>query len=176
MKNVRLKYVYKLYMSKNNCDDIIFSSDKNMNLDIKIIKKLINKIIIKKENILVFYYDITILNNSEYKINDLALKDSLFSLKQLYHVIDYQATTTFENIIININNDNLLCPTSYIDPRQIARIMLKVSIKNEIKYNKKIKNIITNIYDPLIYLTGIVYKYNDEKNNYEQYKITPIIV
>lgn len=160
---------------KDTCENVtvINNDNKIMDLDIEVNKKLNN--VIDFDDSVVYYFDIVIINNSDYKVDKLSLRDSIMGLRYIYKQISFDAISENDNLEIEIVDDEILENISYLMPKSTSRMRLKITIDKEFDYenDKYITNI--KLGDSLACLTGIILKYNEDTYEYDEYQLNPII-
>lgn len=129
------------------CESLKCSKDKGLHVE----KNLISARLESASDItLELYYEIILLNKSNDKISDIQIVDSFFgSLNTVgYITATADLTSMTGNLIplsvIDISNGSLLDNGSYVNPHDIARLVLKIVITRSLLNGPALYNRVTN--------------------------------
>lgn len=130
-------------------------------MDIQVYKTLLNKCILENPNFLIATFDITLINKSTEKITDISLIDAIISLKFLCNDIKFDVTSSSQNLtpltskeIMGFDGELLNVKKSYLPPQSASRLILRVTVRQELITEGCVHDCTLNIYNNSVILSG----------------------
>ena len=164
----------------------IIKCDKNkkcVKANICLFKTLLNRCIVEDPNMLITTFDITLINKMSEKVINVSLIDALVAIKYACPDMKIEVLSLNKSLIplssedILKNNGELLnVEKSFLPARSACRLLIKVSVKQEIECDDEILDCDVNICHNPITLNGIIREINENECICIDKKIEPLTV